>query len=150
MSLPNCCNVVRKRFSLQSCRAPQAGGSCWLDSEAVEDMAGPLLKPLGVDGAPFSDVGEWLLPFSTADKQAEGRDHVIWGQLLWRGLWSIAKIWGHHEHRSIHILLKDERGYVYIQVKWSTIEWTCVSFQPNRKRMFAGTSAVSQEVPFTA
>lgn len=64
ISLPNCCRVVRKRFSLQSCRAPQAGGSCWLDNEAVEDMAGPLLKPLGVDGAPFSDVGEWLLPFS--------------------------------------------------------------------------------------
>lgn len=66
MSLPNCCSVVRKRFSLQSCLAPHAGGSCWLESEAVEDMAGPLLKPLGVDGAPFSDVGEWLLPFSTA------------------------------------------------------------------------------------
>ncbi|TNN80498.1 hypothetical protein EYF80_009237 [Liparis tanakae] len=73
MSLPNCCSVVRKRFSLQSCRAPQAGGSCWLESEAVDDIAGPLLKPLGVDGAPFSDVGEWLLPFSTADKQTRGR-----------------------------------------------------------------------------
>lgn len=72
MSLPNCCNVVRKRFNLQSCLAPQAGGSCWLESEAVEDMAGPLLNPLGVDGAPFSDVGEWLLPFSTADKQKVG------------------------------------------------------------------------------
>lgn len=58
MSLPNCCSVVRKRFNLQSCRAPQAGGSCWLEREAVEDMAGPLLKPLGVDGAPLSDVGE--------------------------------------------------------------------------------------------
>lgn len=69
MSLPNCCSVVRKRFNLHSCRAPQAGGSCWLESEAVEDMAGPLLKPLGVDGAPFSDVGEWLLPFSTAHEQ---------------------------------------------------------------------------------
>lgn len=49
-----------------------------MESEAVEDMAGPLLKPLGVDGAPFSDVGEWLLPFSTADKQTEGRDNVNW------------------------------------------------------------------------
>lgn len=35
-----------------------------MESEAVDDIAGPLLKPLGVDGAPFSDVGEWLLPFS--------------------------------------------------------------------------------------
>lgn len=49
-----------------------------MESEAVDDMAGPLLKPLGVDGAPFSDVGEWLLPFSTADKQTEGRDNVNW------------------------------------------------------------------------
>lgn len=39
-----------------------------MESDAVEDMAGPLLKPLGVDGAPFSDVGEWLLPFSTAER----------------------------------------------------------------------------------
>lgn len=43
-----------------------------MESEAVEDMAGPLLKPLGVDGAPFSDVGEWLLPFSTACGQKAG------------------------------------------------------------------------------
>lgn len=40
-----------------------------MDNEDVDDMAGPLLKPFGVDGAPFSDVGEWLLPFSTADRQ---------------------------------------------------------------------------------
>ncbi len=26
--------------------------------EAVEEVAGPLLKPLGVEGAPFSAVGE--------------------------------------------------------------------------------------------
>lgn len=58
MSLPNCCSVVRKRLSLQSCRAPQAGGSCWVGREAVEEVAGPLLKPLGVEGAPFSVVGE--------------------------------------------------------------------------------------------
>lgn len=58
MSLPNCCSVVRKRLSLQSCRAPQAGGSCCVGREAVEEVAGPLLKPLGVEGAPFSVVGE--------------------------------------------------------------------------------------------
>lgn len=79
MSLPNCCSVVRKRFSLHSCRAPQAGGSCWLESEAVDDMAGPLLKPLGVDGAPFRDVGEWLLPFSTAHRQ-DGDNTTVGGQ----------------------------------------------------------------------
>lgn len=49
-----------------------------MDNEAVEDMAGPLLKPLGVDGAPFSDVGEWLLPFSTTDKQTGGGGGVNW------------------------------------------------------------------------
>lgn len=79
MSLPNCCSVVRKRFSLHSCRAPQAGGSCWLESEAVDDMAGPLLKPLGVDGAPFRDVGEWLLPFSTTHRQ-DGDNTTVRGQ----------------------------------------------------------------------
>lgn len=40
------------------CRAPQAGGSCCVGREAVEEVAGPLLKPLGVEGAPFSAVGE--------------------------------------------------------------------------------------------
>lgn len=49
-----------------------------MESEAVEDIAGPLLKPLGVDGAPFSDVGEWLLPFSTVNKQTEGKDKSNW------------------------------------------------------------------------
>lgn len=63
MSLPNCCRVARKRFSLLSCRAPHAGGSCCVDSEAVEEVAGPLLKP---DGAPLMAVGEWLPPFITA------------------------------------------------------------------------------------
>lgn len=43
MSLPNCCRVVRKRLSLLSCRAPQAGGSCWLASEDEEEELGPLL-----------------------------------------------------------------------------------------------------------
>lgn len=65
MSLPNCCRVARKRLSLLSCRAPQAGGSCCVDSAAVHEVAGPLLKPLGVDGAPLMAVGEWLLPFIT-------------------------------------------------------------------------------------
>lgn len=37
-----------------------------MDSEAVDEVAGPLLKPLGVDGAPWTAVGEWLLPFITA------------------------------------------------------------------------------------
>lgn len=62
MSLPNCCRVVRKRLSLLSCRAPQAGGSCWLASEEEEEELGPLLYPFGGDGAPLSAVGEWLLP----------------------------------------------------------------------------------------
>lgn len=66
MSLPNCCRAVRKRLSLLSCRAPQAGGRCCVDREAVDEVAGPLLKPLGVDGAPLMAVGEWLLPFITA------------------------------------------------------------------------------------
>lgn len=34
-----------------------------MDSEAVDEVAGPLLKPLGVDGVPLMAVGEWLLPF---------------------------------------------------------------------------------------
>lgn len=58
MSLPNCCRVVRNRLSLLSCRAPHAGGRCCVDSEAVDEVAGPLLKPLGVDGAPWMAVGE--------------------------------------------------------------------------------------------
>lgn len=61
--VPNCCRVARKRLSLLSCRAPQAGGSCCVDSAAEHEVAGPLLKPLGVDGAPPMAVGEWLLPF---------------------------------------------------------------------------------------
>lgn len=74
MSLPNCCRVVRKRLSLLSCRAPQAGGRCWVDSEAVDEVAGPLLKPLGVDGVPLMAVGEWLLPFITVGRWGEGRE----------------------------------------------------------------------------
>lgn len=58
MSLPNCCRVVRKRLSLLSCRAPQAGGRSCVDSEAVDEVAGPLLKPLGVQGVPWTAVGE--------------------------------------------------------------------------------------------
>lgn len=65
MSLPNCCRVVRNRFSLLSCLAPQAGGSCWLAREEEEEEEGPLLKPLGGEGAPFKAVGEWLVPFVT-------------------------------------------------------------------------------------
>lgn len=70
MSLPNCCRVARKRLSLLSCRAPQAGGSCCVDSAAVHEVAGPLLKPLGVDGVPLTAVGEGLLPFITARGEA--------------------------------------------------------------------------------
>ena len=70
MSLPNCCRVARKRLSLLSCRAPQAGGSCCVDREAVHEVAGPLLKPLGVDGVPLTAVGEGLLPFITARGEA--------------------------------------------------------------------------------
>lgn len=62
MSLPNCCKVVRNLFSLLSCLAPQAGGNCWLAREEEEEEDGPLLKPLGGDGAPFNAVGEWLVP----------------------------------------------------------------------------------------
>lgn len=69
MSLPNCCRVVRNRLSLLSCRAPHAGGRCCVDSEAVDEVAGPLLKPLGVDGAPWMAVGEWLLPFITVGER---------------------------------------------------------------------------------
>lgn len=67
MSLPNCCKVVRNRFSLLSCLAPQAGGSCWLARDEEEEEDGPLLKPLGGDGAPFKAVGEWLVPLVTVE-----------------------------------------------------------------------------------
>lgn len=67
--MPNCCSVVRKRLSLESWRAPQAGGSWWVEREAVEEVAGPLLNPLGVDGAPLMAVGEWLLPFITVRRE---------------------------------------------------------------------------------
>lgn len=73
MSLPNCCRVVRNRLSLLSCRAPQAGGRCCVDSEAVDEVAGPLLKPLGVDGVPLMAVGEWLLPFITVGGEGSVR-----------------------------------------------------------------------------
>lgn len=69
MSLPNCWSVVRKRLSLLSCLAPQAGGSCWLASEEEEEDEGPLLKPLGGDGAPLSAVGEWLVPLVTENRK---------------------------------------------------------------------------------
>lgn len=72
MSLPNCCKVVRNLFSLLSCLAPQAGGNCWLAREEEEEEDGPLLKPLGGDGAPFSAVGEWLVPLVTGRKRRGG------------------------------------------------------------------------------
>lgn len=31
--------------------------------EEEEEEDGPLLKPLGGEGAPFKAVGEWLVPF---------------------------------------------------------------------------------------
>lgn len=71
MSLPNCCKVVRNLFSLLSCLAPQAGGNCWLAREEEEEEDGPLLKPLGGDGAPFNAVGEWLVPLVTERKKEE-------------------------------------------------------------------------------
>lgn len=77
MSLPNCCSVVRKRLSLESWRAPQAGGSWWVEREAVEEVAGPLLNPFGVDGAPLMAVGEWLLPFITARREGDGRSEQV-------------------------------------------------------------------------
>lgn len=91
MSLPNCCSVVRKRLSLESWRAPQAGGSWWVDREAVEEVAGPLLNPLGVDGAPLTAVGEWLLPFITVKRDRTG------GQSWWLcpGTRSTRLGWGH-------------------------------------------------------
>lgn len=72
MSLPNCCKVVRNLFSLLSCLAPQAGGNCWLAREEEEEEDGPLLKPLGGDGAPFNAVGEWLVPLVTERKREKG------------------------------------------------------------------------------
>lgn len=71
MSLPNCCKVVRNLFSLLSCLAPQAGGNCWLAREEEEEEDGPLLKPLGGDGAPFNAVGEWLVPLVTEREREE-------------------------------------------------------------------------------
>lgn len=72
MSLPNCCKVVRNLFSLLSCLAPQAGGNCWLAREEEEEEDGPLLKPLGGDGAPFNAVGEWLVPLVTERERDRG------------------------------------------------------------------------------
>lgn len=42
-----------------------------MEREAVEEVAGPLLNPLGVDGAPLMAVGEWLLPFITARREGD-------------------------------------------------------------------------------
>lgn len=58
MSLPNCCSVVRKRFSLLSWRAPQVAGSCWLASDEEEEEDGPLLYLCGGDGTAFRVGGE--------------------------------------------------------------------------------------------
>lgn len=66
MSLPNCCRVVRKRFSLLSCRAPQVAGNCWLVSADDVEEAGPLLNLCGGDGAPLRVGGEWLMPLLNA------------------------------------------------------------------------------------
>lgn len=77
MSLPNCCRVVRNRFSLLSCRAPQAGGSCWLAREEEEEEEGPLLKPLGGEGAPFKAVGEWLVPLVTVKSTKSERKNKL-------------------------------------------------------------------------
>ena len=57
MSEPNCCSVVRKRFNLLSCLAPQAGGSCccWV-----------AIGPLGGAPGAIADGGDgvwlWTLP----------------------------------------------------------------------------------------
>lgn len=68
MSLPNCCRVVRKRFNLLSCRAPQVAGNCWFVSADDVEEAGPLLNLCGGDGAPFRVGGEWLVPLLTERK----------------------------------------------------------------------------------
>lgn len=68
MSLPNCCRVVRKRFNLLSCRAPQVAGNCWFVSADEVEEAGPLLNLCGGDGAPFRVGGEWLMPLLTKRK----------------------------------------------------------------------------------
>ena len=68
MSLPNCCRVVRKRFNLLSCRAPQVAGNCWLVSADDVEEAGPLLNLCGGDGAPLRVGGEWLMPLLTKRK----------------------------------------------------------------------------------
>lgn len=92
--MPNCCSVVRNRLSLESWRAPQAGGSWWVEREAVEEVAGPLLNPFGVDGAPLMAVGEWLLPFITAGREGMG------GQSGWLcpGTTGTRLGWGHRRH----------------------------------------------------
>ena len=45
MSEPNCMSVVRKRFSLLSWRAPQAGGSCWEEPPPARN-GGDGVRPL--------------------------------------------------------------------------------------------------------
>lgn len=88
-----------------------------MDSDAVEDMAGPLLKPFGVDGAPLSDVGEWLLPFSTAGTQTQGGGHVKW----------VGSCGGssRHEDRGAFLLLILEFDIKQTTV-WSFVAVVCV------------------------
>jgi hypothetical protein len=83
MSLPNCCRVVRKRFNLLSCRAPQVAGNCWFVSADDVEEAGPLLNLCGGDGAPFRVGGEWLIPLLTKRKpkwktQLKCRTQGLW------------------------------------------------------------------------
>lgn len=59
MSLPNCCSVVRKRFSLLNWRAPQVAGSCWFASDEEEEEDGPLLYRCGGEGTALRVGGEW-------------------------------------------------------------------------------------------
>lgn len=77
MSLPNCCSVVRKRFSLLSWRAPQVAGSCWFASDEEDEEDGPLLYRCGGDGTAFRVGGEWWFPLVTG----AGKERWRWTYL---------------------------------------------------------------------